>query len=271
MSSKNLIISESNIKTFDPLIINSYKEIIPNFFADSTNIIKTDNGIDYLNIISKENPTNILKGNSLFLGAKIITISNSLLEAALIHIISDEISIHSSDLRAIFQTSAEDLQTLSYFEDVCGENGGNIFNLGGLALPKVFNTEPNASDLTQEDKDKIKMCKFKSIASESASQNQNVLDFIKTGNIGTISKQVPGIIDTAGVISILSNEIDVSVDSFLFATVTKTFSKEYYGSPSGGSSIFLTSNFNYDGFISVEGVDSSVFYNGAGSGGNIMK
>ena len=269
-SSKNLTILESNIKANTPLKITSYKQIIPNFFKNSKNILKTDNGVDYLKIIDYEKPENILNGNSIFLAGKIVTISNSLIEGALIHIISDEMSMHTSDLRAIFQTTSNELQTLSYFEDVCGENGGNNFNLGGLALPKIFETDPKAKDLTEEDKDKIKMCKFKSIASESNLIYQNILDLIKTGSIGTISKQVPCIINTAGVISILSNHLQISPDSFLYSKVTKKFSKEYYGSPSGGSAIFITSHFDFSGLLSVEGVDSSIFYNGAGSGGNIF-
>jgi hypothetical protein len=244
--------------------------MIPNFFDSSENLKITDSGISYLEMLHKYEPPQYLNMNSFFIGSPVITISNSVLESAVINLISNEISIHTSTLRATFRTSTEDLQTLSYFEDVCGENGGNNFNLGGLALPKEFKPDPKTHELSDEDRDKIKMCKFKSIASESSAGYKNLLDLIKTGQIGTISKQVPGSISTAGVISILSNDINISSDSRIMASVIKDSPKEFYGSPSGGGILFLTSQLNFSGQLSVEGVDSPIFYNGAGSGGNIF-
>lgn len=268
MSKLSIVVSESSIHTIAPVSLESVKHIVPNFFETSDNIVETEAGVDYLSIQDQYQNFEIINSNSFFLSSPLVTIANSTIESALINIIGDHVSIKLSTLTANFETLSEDLQTLSYFEDICGENGGNNFNLGGLALPKTFDSDSEM--ISDADQDKIKMCKFKSIASESLLSYSNLLDLIKTGNIGTISKQVPGSIKTAGVISIMANQVSVSADSALLASVKHPFSEEYYGSPSGGSAIFVTSQFDFSGTLSVEGVNSPIYYNGAGSGGNIF-
>ena len=271
LRSKDLFaLSESTILTAAEVSVSGYKEVAPNFFETSKNLVRTDAGIDFLQMVDKYTPSVLIQKNSFFVAARVATLINSSVNSALVHVVADEMTVSGSNVKAWFQIQSEELQTLSYFEDVCGENGGNNFNLGGLALPKEFSRDSDADSLPDEDKDRIKMCKFKSIASESFQSTSGFLDLIKTGSIGTISKQVPESIGTAGVISFVSNSIFVSADSILAAQVTNRFSKPFYGSPSGGSAIFITPNFDFHGRLSGEGVDSTVFYNGAGAGGNVL-
>lgn len=269
-SAKAVVISDSLVQTRERVTVESFRNIVPNFFGSSDNIVPKAGGVDYLSLVGDYEAIDIWKKNSFFVASPTVSLTDSIIESALVNVVADQVSVQHSRVSASFETKSESLQTLSYFEDICGENGGNNFNLGGLALPKHFDSRPGQAQLSDADQDRIKMCKFKSIASESMLSYSSLLDLIKTGNTGTVSRQVPGSIRTAGVVSVLANSVSVSADSAVLASVKQESPQEHFGSPSGGSAIFVTSHFDFQGTLSVEGVDSPVFYNGAGSGGNIF-
>ena len=136
---------DSELNTKRSLVFHSYQKVVPNFFESSLLIEDTLTKVDFSKLIHTRDPVEIRNANSFFVGASFIKIISSSITSALVYLIGNDVNIVNSEVVAVTQINYQEAQKIMFFKDICGENGGSNYNLGGLPLPKTVQANSNFS------------------------------------------------------------------------------------------------------------------------------
>ena len=142
--SEDFTLVDSELTTQRSIVFHSYQKVVPNFFESSKVIKGSLTKIDYSKLIYSRDPVEIRNSNSFFVGAAFIKIISSSITSALVYLIANDVNIVNSQVVAVTHINYQEAQKIMFFNDICGEDGGSNYNLGGLPLPKTVQANSNS-------------------------------------------------------------------------------------------------------------------------------
>lgn len=258
----NVVLENSFLLSTFKVIVESYKDLQPNFFAKSA--IITDEEIDVLRLMDDIDMKSqqFIQANNVFISAKNIAMNKCEVKGSAIYLLANKLDINTSllDAKIFRKTSANN----SYFtfEKICGEEGGSGYNRGGFGLPMDKNELEIYSIL----------CFQRSTMISKNVTYISSLDIFRSGDMGSFYNDDIIDINYGGVVAFTANSLNVDSRSIVKAVGNNIYNKEFskinYGGSGGGSiGIITTEPAVLDGTFDLKGESSLKYINGEGAGG----